>query len=170
MTNADRIGRIWAPWRMAFIKKARSKKSRGCFFCDYAREKKDRRNQVLLRGRHCFAVMNKYPYTTGHLLIAPLAHKANLADLTPAEQNEIFDLLVRCQKALVRGLKSEGFNVGANLGKVAGAGVPGHLHVHLVPRWEGDNNFMGTVGSIRVLPDSLERVYGSLQKALGKGR
>lgn len=162
---------IWAPWRMAFIKRARRRgSSGGCFFCDYARRKQDRRDLVVVRGRACFVVLNRYPYTTGHLLVAPLAHKGDLASFSAAERSELFELMVLSQKALDRALEPHGYNIGFNLGKVAGAGVPGHAHLHVVPRWTGDSNFMATVGNARVIPESLRKVYADLQKALRKGR
>ena len=164
--------RIWAPWRMTFLKKARKGgRSTACFFCDYARRRKqDRKNLVLLRGRSCMVVLNLYPYTTGHLMVAPLAHKGNLAAFTAEERAELFDLLVRSQKAIDRALRPHGYNVGFNLGQAAGAGVPGHAHLHIVPRWVGDSNFMTTVGNARVIPESLQKVFADLQKALRKGR
>ena len=148
-----------------------SGRPRDCFFCAYVRQKsKDRKNHVLLRGRTCFIVLNLYPYTTGHLLIAPLAHKASPADLSPAERAEIFDLLVLAQRTIDRALRPHGHNIGLNLGEPAGAGVPGHLHFHIVPRWRGDANFMTTVGNARVIPQSLASVYAELQKALPRSR
>lgn len=158
---------LWAPWRMDFI---RGPRRRSCFFCDYARSRSDRKNRVVRRGRTCFAVLNLYPYTSGHLLVAPLAHKAELGLLSAAEREELLDLLVEMQEALDRALSPDGFNLGLNLGKAAGAGVPGHLHFHVVPRWDGDTNFMPVVGRTRVIPEALEELYDRLQKALRKRR
>lgn len=158
--------RLWAPWRMTFLKKAHRKLS-GCFFCDYApRPKRDRENLVLLRGKSCFVVFNRFPYNSGHLMVAPLAHKGELSRLTAAERAELFDLLVRMQGLLDRALKPHGYNVGFNLGRAAGAGVPGHIHLHIVPRWDGDTNFMPVVGETKVVPQALDELYGTLQKAL----
>jgi ATP adenylyltransferase len=142
----------------------------GCFFCAYARQKKDGENHVLLRGRRCFVVLNRFPYNSGHLLVAPLAHKPGLARLDAGEREEVLDLLVRMQDLLGRVLRPHGFNIGANLGRAAGAGVPGHFHLHLVPRWNGDSNFMPVVGKTKVIPQALGDLYAQLQKALRKGR
>ncbi len=158
---------LWAPWRMAFI---RGPHRKTCFFCDYARQRKDRRNGVVLRGRKAFVVLNRYPYNTGHLMVAPLAHKGDPGRLTEEERGELFELLVVMLGALDRALRPEGYNVGMNLGRVAGAGVPGHLHLHVVPRWGGDTNFMPVLGRTKVVPQALQEVYSRLQKVLPKGR
>jgi ATP adenylyltransferase len=142
-----------------------------CFFCDYARApRKDRENLVLVRGKSCFVVMNRYPYTGGHLLVAPLVHQGELRKLGPAAREEIFDLLVRMEGLLRRSLRAHGFNIGINLDRAAGAGVPGHLHFHVVPRWIGDANFMTTTGRVRVIPEALEELHARLQKSLRNGR
>ena len=158
---------LWAPWRMAFVQ---GPPRHACFFCDYARQKKDRENLVVLRGRTCFAILNRFPYNTGHLMVAPLAHKRDLGRLTARERAELLDLLVTMQGALDRALRPEGYNIGINLGRVAGAGVPGHVHIHVVPRWGGDTNFMPVVGLTKVIPQALEDLYSQLQKVLRKGR
>ncbi len=166
--SKDRAPRpLWAPWRMTYILGPRRN---SCFFCDYARRKRDRKDLVILRGRTCFALLNRFPYNSGHLMVAPLAHKRALGQLTAEERAEIFDLLVAAQEALDRALRPHGYNIGLNLGRVAGAGVPGHVHFHIVPRWNGDTNFMPVVGLTKVVPQALEDLYGQLQKALHKGR
>jgi ATP adenylyltransferase len=159
---------LWAPWRIPYLRKITRETAPGaCFFCDYAAApKKDRRNLVLLRGKSCYVVLNRFPYTGGHLLIAPMAHKGELDLLDPAERGEIFDLLIRMQKVLQRLMRPQGFNIGLNLGRAAGAGIPGHLHFHLVPRWNGDHNFMTTVSHVKVIPQALEELHAELQKAL----
>jgi ATP adenylyltransferase len=159
---------LWAPWRIPYLRKiTRQTKPGGCFFCDYAAApKKDRKNLVVLRGKTCFVVMNRFPYAGGHLLVAPLAHQGELAKLSRAEREEIFDLLVRMEQTLDRLMHPQGFNIGLNIGRAAGAGVPGHLHFHLVPRWNGDHNFMTTVAQVKVIPQALEELHGELQKAL----
>ncbi len=166
------VERLWAPWRTPYVRKVAREESPGaCFFCAYARRPSgDRRNLVLLRGRACFAMLNRYPYTSGHLLVAPLAHKADLARLDPVEREDLFDLLVRAQGALEKAVEPHGFNIGINLGRAAGAGVPGHIHLHVVPRWTGDTNFMVAAGGTRVLPMGLDDLYARLQKALRRGR
>lgn len=160
--------RLWAPWRIPYLRKiTQQEKQDPCFFCSYVgTPKKDRKNLVLLRGKTCFIVLNRFPYAGGHLLIAPLAHKAELADFTAEERAEIFDQTILAQKTLQKLMKPQGFNLGLNIGRAAGAGVPGHLHYHLLPRWFGDSNFMTTAAQARVIPQALDELHGELQKAL----
>jgi len=164
----DSMSRLWAPWRIPYLRKiTRKEPPGGCFFCDYAAApKKDRKSLVVLRGRTSFVVMNRFPYTGGHLLVAPLAHKGELDLFSPAERTESFDQLVRMQKVLQKVMRPQGFNLGLNIGRAAGAGVPGHLHFHLLPRWNGDTNFMTTVAQVKVIPQALEELHAELQKAL----
>ena len=159
---------LWAPWRIPYLRKiTRQEKPDACFFCEYvAAPKKDRKNLVVLRGKTCFTVMNRFPYAGGHLLIAPFAHKADLADFTAGEREETFDHLIRMQRVLEKLMKPQGFNMGLNIGRAAGAGVPGHLHFHLLPRWNGDSNFMTTAAQVRVIPQALDELHGELQKTL----
>jgi len=159
---------LWAPWRIPYLRKiTRQEKPGACFFCEYAAApRKDRKNLVVLRGRSCFTVMNRFPYAGGHLLVAPFAHKADLGEFTPDEREETFAHLVRMQRVLERLMKPQGFNMGLNIGRAAGAGVPGHLHFHLLPRWNGDTNFMTTAAQVRVIPQALDELHGELQKAL----
>lgn len=159
---------LWAPWRIPYLRKiTRQEKPDACFFCAYAAApKKDRKNLVVVRGGSCFVVMNRFPYTGGHLLIAPLAHKGELPLLDGPERGEIFDLLIRMQRLLDRVMHPQGYNIGLNLGRAAGAGVPGHVHFHLVPRWNGDHNFMTTVAAAKVIPQALDELHAELQKAL----
>jgi ATP adenylyltransferase len=169
VTNkSDGTRLLWAPWRIPYLRKiTRPTAPGGCFFCDYApAPKKDRKNLVVLRGETSFVVMNRFPYTGGHLLVAPYAHKGEMALLGPAERAEIFEQLIRMQAVLERLMHPQGFNIGLNIGRAAGAGVPGHLHFHLVPRWNGDHNFMSTVAQVKVIPQALEELHGELQKAL----
>jgi ATP adenylyltransferase len=141
--------KIYAPWRMEYIK---SEKPEGCIFC-----KNSIRDDefVLYEGEYSFVIMNRYPYINGHLMIASIRHVGNLEDLTSDEKRELFDLLSISIKALKDALNPEGFNVGINLGKVAGAGVDDHVHVHVVPRWSGDTNFMTVMGEVRVIPEDV---------------
>lgn len=158
---------LWAPWRIPYLRKIHQEKPGACFFCDYVQTpRKDRKNLVVFRGRTCFTVMNRFPYAGGHLLIAPLAHKAELAQFTAEEREEVFAQTVRMQRVLEKLMKPQGFNLGLNIGRAAGAGVPGHLHFHLLPRWNGDSNFMTTAAQVRVIPQALEELHGELQKAL----
>jgi ATP adenylyltransferase len=159
---------LWAPWRIPYLRRiTRREEPDPCFFCAYAAApKKDAKNLVVLRGKTCFTVMNRFPYAGGHLLVAPFAHKADLAEFTPGERQETFDHLVRMQRVLERLMKPQGYNIGLNIGRAAGAGVPGHLHFHLLPRWNGDSNFMSTTVNVRVIPQALQELHGELQKAL----
>lgn len=154
------MDRLWAPWRSPYLKKVGKKEP--CFLCATPRQKRDRRNHIVARGKTCFAILNLYPYNVGHLLVSPYAHKADLQDLTNEETLETRDLLSEFQERLKRISRPHGFNVGINLGRAGGAGVLGHLHVHLVPRWEGDTNFMPVIGETKVMPISLEAVYNKL--------
>lgn len=158
---------LWAPWRLAFVQ---APPRRGCFLCLYARQRKDRKNLVVFRNHSCFALLNRFPYNSGHLLVAPRAHKGRLEDLTAEERTDLMNLLIVMQKALNRVLRPEGYNIGFNLGRAAGAGVPGHLHVHVVPRWTADTNFMPVVGQTKVIPQALEDLYASLRGALAGER
>ncbi len=141
---------LYAPWREAFIK---GEKHQGCIFCPDSIVKTD---LVLHRRENCFVIMNLYPYSGGHLLVVPNRHTGNLEDLTPNEKQEMFDLLADSVAILKQELKPEGFNIGMNLGKAAGAGVADHLHIHIVPRWTGDTNFMPLLGDVRVVSEDLD--------------
>jgi ATP adenylyltransferase len=174
--------RLWAPWRIGYIKQAQANPAAStsraplaagadpaCFLCRAAVDPIDRENQVLHQGSHSVVTLNRYPYNNGHLLVAPRLHKATLAELTAEEALEIHGQLTRFAGLLERELGAQGFNVGLNLGRVAGAGVPGHLHWHIVPRWAGDANFMTTLASVQVIPQALEAVWELLRAGLEKG-
>ena len=152
---------LWAPWRMEYIL---GKKKRGCVFCRKLKEKKSKENLILYQGETVFVIMNKYPYTNGHLMVVPKRHCLNLEQLDNNELKELFDLL----KASVRVLKSSfhphGFNIGMNIGKTGGAGEE-HLHLHIVPRWAGDTNFMPVLGKARIISEYLEKTYDKLHSA-----
>jgi ATP adenylyltransferase len=154
---------LWAPWRMEYV--TRADKEAGCFLCAAASEGGDREKYVLWRGRECLAVLNCYPYNNGHILVAPTAHKADLADLTDGELTEQMAMLRRAQSSLRQVMNPGGFNIGLNLGSAAGAGIPGHLHWHIVPRWPGDTNFMPVLGRTNVIPQSLRRAWELLRDA-----
>jgi len=177
------IDRLWAPWRLAYIadnarkdiggepalapRTARQPPPGACFLCHYLAEDAafDRENLVLRRADRTVVVLNRYPYNNGHLLVAPLAHKAALADLDAGELLECQTVLVELTTVLERAFKAQGFNIGLNLGAIAGAGLPGHLHWHLVPRWSGDTNFMPVVAATHILPQALEAAYDILHAA-----
>ena len=132
----------------------------GCFLCRYNQEPhNDASNLVLWRGRDCMALLNRFPYTGGHCMVAPMGHVPDLASLEPRTMLEMMEMLRDLQITLAAAIKCEGFNVGMNVGRCAGAGLPGHLHAHIVPRWSGDTNFMAVLGQVRVIPQSLDAVY-----------
>ena len=151
---------IWAPWRIQYILE---EKPKGCILCDKPGENKDRENYILYRGRHNFIMLNSYPYNPGHLLIAPYRHTGSLEDLAEAERNEHFAMVSRTITILREVFKPGGFNIGANLGKVAGAGIDDHFHSHIVPRWQGDTNYVPVLGDIRVVPQALADTYKMLE-------
>lgn len=153
---------LWAPWRMAYIKDAR--KPRGCIFCIKPRERRDAANYVLYRGLHAFAMMNLFPYNSGHLLVAPYAHVDSLEKLPDEAALELLRVTNLSLRILRAELRPEGFNVGINLGRVAGAGIEAHAHLHIVPRWNGDTNFMPLFGETRVIPEHLDATYRKLKK------
>jgi ATP adenylyltransferase len=150
---------LWAPWRMAYIGGTRAD---GCLFCDKPREGADRTNLILRRGPLTYVVMNLYPYANGHLMIVPYRHCGDLAELSPEEALEIMQAAQRCTQVLQRAFRAEGFNIGFNLGKVAGAGITDHVHLHVVPRWGGDTNFMPVLADTKVMPEYLEVGYDKL--------
>jgi len=154
------VKRLWAPWRMAYIKDAA--KASGCLFCRTAKSGKDEGNLVVFRGRLGLVMMNRYPYNSGHLMVAPYRHVAAVETLTDRESAEMFRLAGRSVRILSRVMKPQGYNLGMNLGRVAGAGVLGHLHLHIVPRWSGDTNFMPLLGDTKVVAEALEATYKKL--------
>lgn len=153
------MDQLWAPWRNTFLTQ---KRTRRCIFCAAKRAGSDQVRRVVARGRGAFALLNLYPYTNGHLLIAPYRHVGRLEQLTDAEWLELGRLTRRLIARLREALRPQGFNIGLNLGRVAGAGIPGHLHLHIVPRWQGDTNFMPVVSGTRIISQSLDRLYALL--------
>jgi ATP adenylyltransferase len=152
---------LWTPWRYQYI--ASLKNPSRCVFCLETSGEYDERDFVVFRGRLSFVILNIFPYTTGHLLVAPYTHTADFQQSSPEESAEMLELVKRCQFALQQTYQPDGFNVGMNLGRCAGAGVEHHLHMHVVPRWIGDSNFMTIVGETRVLPESLETTFSKLR-------
>jgi ATP adenylyltransferase len=152
--------RIWAPWRMKYIE---STKPEGCILCEKPAEDKDAENYILYRGERNFIILNGYPYNPGHLMVAPYRHVASTDELAIEELHEHFELVVRGVAVLRQVYKPEGFNIGINLGKVAGAGIDDHVHTHIVPRWQGDTNFMPVVSETRVIPQALIQTYDKLR-------
>lgn len=155
--------RIWAPWRVEYILQ---EKDKGCIFCEKIKERRDKKNYILYRGRSSFIIMNIFPYNSGHLMVAPCKHTADLGDLEEKELIELMVLVRESMGILRRALKPEGFNLGMNLGKCAGAGVIDHLHFHIVPRWQGDTNFMPLFSETKIMPELLESTYKKLKKEI----
>ena len=156
---------LWAPWRNQYVACPQGEAG-GDVFAEIARSSDDENNHVLARGKSCYAVLNRYPYGTGHLMIVPYRAVAALEDLSDDELLEIMTMLKRMKAALTAAFHPHGFNVGINLGAAAGAGIESHLHVHLVPRWRNDANFMTTTAQTRVHPNALDSVYADLKKLL----
>jgi ATP adenylyltransferase len=153
--------RLWAPWRLQYI---RGEKSDECIFCTKP-ALDDESALIVRRGDRCFVMLNAYPYTSGHVMVAPYEHTADLAAIDEATALDLMTLMQESIRAIRAAYSPEGFNVGANLGTAAGAGVADHLHFHVVPRWEGDTNFMSVIGEVRVLPESLEDTQRTLKEA-----
>jgi ATP adenylyltransferase len=160
--------RLWAPWRLAYVAgtKDSAPGAEGCFLCRYRDEARDAENYVVSRGEYTLSVLNRFPYNNGHVLVAPLAHKADFSDLDDGELLGCMHELRRLEAVYRRILQADGFNIGLNLGRAAGAGLPGHIHWHLVPRWNGDTNFMTVVDDVRVISQSLAALYDLLKSSL----
>lgn len=154
---------IWSPWRIEYIL---SEKDKRCILCDKPKQHNDAPNYILHRADKNFVILNKYPYNPGHLMVAPYRHIGNLEDFTTEELHEHFEVVSRSVSLLKEVLKPEGFNIGINLGKIAGAGVEGHCHTHIVPRWGGDTNSMTVIGDVRVMPEALADTYNKLKEKL----
>ena len=156
---------LWAPWRIDYI---RSVKNDCCFLCRIFNGNDDRESLLLFRGKNCAVIMNRYPYNSGHLMVAPYRHTASLVELTPEENLEMAELTARAVDVLREAMAPQGFNLGINLGEAAGAGLKDHLHQHIVPRWNGDTNFMPVLGGPRVMPEALEATYDLLSKLFNR--
>ena len=154
---------LWAPWRINYIQALT--KDKDCFLChNLNHPQEDEKNFVLWRTKHCIVVLNMFPYNNGHLLIAPVRHIADLENAADEELLEMMSLIKQCQKALSVAIKPHGFNVGMNFGRCAGAGLPGHLHIHIVPRWDGDTNFMHVCSDTDVVSQSLTELFELLKQ------
>ena len=158
---------LWAPWRMQYITKP---KEGDCIFCTKPKQNSDSANLILYRGKNNFIILNAYPYNPGHLLVVFYRHIANMKDLTDEEAKEHFELIQESITLLKNTIYPAGFNIGLNIGKVAGAGVEGHLHTHIVPRWQGDVNFMPVIGETRVVSEGLDATYEKLRGAFNQKR
>ena len=155
---------LWTPWRYAYVSGA--EKATGCIFCDAPQLEDDAKVFIVHRGRHCYVILNTYPYTSGHVMIVPFAHLDTLEKLPAAAAQEMMTLTQKMEGVLRSVYRPEGINVGMNIGKAAGAGVAGHVHMHVLPRWTADSNFMTAVSETRVLPETLETTYQRLKSKL----
>jgi ATP adenylyltransferase len=160
--------RLWAPWRIHYLEAPKPQFVTGCVFCEKIAQDADRDNLLLWRGESACIVMNLYPYNSGHLMVIPYCHVSRIAQVSPETIAEMWSLVNRCVAALERTIRPEGFNIGINMGKAAGAGVDEHLHLHVVPRWSGDTNFMTVLDDTRVVPETLLSTYDKLKAALGE--
>jgi ATP adenylyltransferase len=156
--------KMWAPWRMTYITGIDVGKG-ACIFCSKRRKKNDRKNLILYRGEKCLVIMNLFPYNNGHLMVVPNAHAADIDALDKKTSGELWDLVCLSRKALAMVLRPDGFNIGMNLGRTAGAGIDRHLHVHIVPRWNGDTNFMPVLDDTKVVSQALLDTYDALLPA-----
>ena len=156
--------RVFAGWRMKYV--ASATKVKGCLFCALLKKGDDAQRYVLERKPNAFTVLNAFPYNSGHAMVAVNRHVGTVAGLKANERADVWELVARIERALEKEYKPEGMNIGINVGRCAGAGVVGHLHVHLVPRWDGDTNFMPTIGETKVLPEDLDATYARLTRAL----
>lgn len=156
------MDQLFAPWRMAYINA--TDRQEGCIFCDFPKENKDPDRLILTRGEKVFVILNAFPYNPGHLMVAPYRHEGEYEQLKEEEFNEMHRYGQRCVEVLKKAMNPQGFNMGINIGKVAGAGFAGHVHLHIVPRWNGDTNFMPVTGETRVLPESLHETWKRLKK------
>ena len=155
--------RIWAPWRLAYVKEAGKDPDEECIFCAKPAAGDDEASLIVHRGESAFVILNKYPYTSGHLMVAPFDHIGRLDEIPAATITEVMDLVQQGIRLLEETYGPQGYNVGVNQGRAAGAGVEHHIHFHVVPRWGGDTNFMSSVGESRVIPQALEETYDQLK-------
>lgn len=157
---------MYTPWRYDYVSTVDDRT--GCIFCEKSADDKDRENLVVYRAEKCFAILNLFPYSSGHLMIAPYKHTGTIEDLDAETLSEMMDVAKRCMKATREEFGNEGFNVGINMARIAGAGITEHVHMHVVPRWAGDANFMPVIAQTRVLPLSLDQVWERLTEQLSK--
>jgi len=157
---------LWAPWRIDYIKSTH--KHSGCIFCEFPKQDEDQKNLIVYRGARGFVIMNRYPYNNGHLMIVPYLHTGELDDLSVEDKLELFDFLQMSKNILTKLMKPQGFNIGMNIGRVAGAGITNHLHFHIVPRWGGDTNFMPVCGHTKVISEALEETWSQLKESFAK--
>jgi ATP adenylyltransferase len=159
--SGEDLERLWTPWRSEYVTSAGE--GEACIFCDHLEQGDDQAARILHRGARAFVILNAFPYNTGHLMVAPFRHVGDICDLENEERNEMMSLTSESIDIIRSAMKAHGFNVGMNLGTVAGAGIPGHIHMHVVPRWGGDTNFMPVVGRTKVLPEMIEQTDEKLR-------
>jgi ATP adenylyltransferase len=162
--------RLWSPWRSQYIESFNEQKGEPegyCLFCDaLGTPEKDEEKYVLFRGNCCYVIMNLYPYNSGHLMVVPYRHLDSLAEMTDEEFLEIMQIIKRCSEVLTRTMNPQGFNIGTNIGRVSGAGIDHHIHFHIVPRWNGDTNFMPVLGDTKVISEEMAKTYRKLKNNL----
>jgi ATP adenylyltransferase len=155
---------LWTPWRYAFV--TAGDKKTGCIFCDLPKVGDDAKVRIVYRGKHCYVILNTYPYTPGHVMVVPFAHLDELQKLPVEAAHEMMELSQQMERVLRQLYKPDGLNLGMNVGKAAGAGVAGHIHMHVLPRWVADANFVSVVGETRILPENLDATYERVRAAL----
>lgn len=157
------MNKLWAPWRIKYVSQ---KKTKGCVFCKVFAQRNDQKNFIIFRSKYCFAVLNTFPYNNGHAMIVSNRHVKSLESLKDTEALDMLQALIKIKSILKNVLRPDGFNIGINIGKSAGAGIENHLHTHIVPRWTGDTNFMPVLGNTKIISQSLKDLYQKLKKEL----
>ncbi|MEA2104340.1 MAG: HIT domain-containing protein [Candidatus Cloacimonadota bacterium] len=157
------MNKLYSPWRIDYILR---EKEKGCIFCNKPADENDEKHLILKRGLHSYIIMNLYPYNNAHLMVVPFRHVNDLTDLNDDEILEVFRMTKIAEIGLKKAYNPDGFNIGINIGKAAGAGISDHLHIHIVPRWNGDTNFITTIGETRVIPENMQVAFQKLKKAL----
>jgi len=156
------MDRMWAPWRMAYILSEAEEKEKGCIFCTFPAEDNDHKNLIIHRSKYCFVILNKYPYNNAHIMVVPYSHVSDILELNDEELLDIQKTIQKSVKVLRNEVKPHAMNIGMNLGRLAGAGIDEHLHYHIVPRWDGDTNFMPVLTDTKVISESLEETWQRL--------
>jgi ATP adenylyltransferase len=162
--------KLWAPWRMRYIEGMGGASGDGCIFCEKPKENADERNYIIYRGETCYIIMNIFPYNNGHLMVVPYLHTSRFPDLDSGTRLEMLNLAGLAMEAIESIMRPDGFNMGMNIGRTAGAGIADHLHLHLVPRWNGDTNFMPVIGCTKVISEALEDSYRKIRRAVNEIR
>jgi len=164
--EANGFKKLWAPWRMKYIEGIDTEDAGRCIFCEKPEENNDKKNYIIYRGKKCFVILNIFPYNNGHLLVVPYKHTSEISDIDLETMLEVMETVTIAVEAIKKTMRPDGFNIGMNLGRSAGAGVAEHLHIHIVPRWNGDTNYMPVIGGTKVISESLEDTYKKLKNAI----